>query len=158
MVLCVNTYQQMNSQEHLDKIRDAVVASLKSILVTNKITACGNLYNSIEGKISRQAIEVSFNAYGVAVDEGTGPREPKGGKGFYNEIYEWTKCKGITPHTGTREQMAWAIYKNIWNEGTKANPWIHQFETTLLTFSDDVLKYADTLLDPMDLMLRRAFK
>lgn len=51
---------------------------------------------------------------------------PRGGPGFFNEILQWTKDKGLTPTVGAgedpekaRERMARAIYSKIWQDGTR---------------------------------------
>lgn len=136
----------MTTQEHLNKIKDAVIKAMQQRLVDEDINACGDLTRSFEGKITPHAIEISFYEYGAFVDTGTKPRTSKGGDGFYNEILEWTKCKGLTPTNGTREQMAWAIYKNIWNEGTQPHKWIDTFPKTVLKFQDEILKLTHTYL------------
>ena len=134
----------MTTKQHLNKIKDAVIKAMQQRLVDEDINACGDLSKSFRGKISPSAIEISFNEYGAYVDSGSGSHSNKGGDGFYNQIFEWTKCKGITPTTGTREQLAYAIYTNIWNNGTKPHKWLDEFEKTLLLFDEEILKYVDT--------------
>ena len=113
----------------LHKIGNEIISAMRSDIDAST----GRLSNSIKQKVALSPLgaemSISMLAYGQYVDTGTrgtkGAFGKKGGttinRAFYisPELNGWAKSKGLN---------VWAVAKSIQMYGTKAHPFVHNFE------------------------------
>lgn len=117
-----------------------IVAKAQENLNHNKSVATGVLRNS--GKVLKKqdgSVECGFDChYAGAVEFG----RKAGGMPPVNSIFQWLKKKRIGKEK-ERESMAWAIAKNIRDEGTMAHPFLQpayeQFRGKIREFMQSVI-------------------
>lgn len=95
---------------------------------SNKV-ATGSLLNSIKAIPKQNEIGVQANKYGRYVDSGRKP----GAFPPIKDILVWIKAKGIRTQDKTKEQLAYAIGKNIEKFGIPASNWLTVAEQNIIT-------------------------
>jgi hypothetical protein len=109
--------------EELEQIALDFQSEARAILRKNGNNVTGRLSNSIKIQPAQSTptnivIPVTMLKYGDYVDDGA--ERGAGGQPPVSAIVQWIKLKRITPYKGfTVEQFAWAIAKNIKNEGQR---------------------------------------
>lgn len=96
-----------------------------------------NLDRTVKYQIQKNTISISFNDYGVYVDEG----RKKGEYPPIDELNSWAK---------KHHMNVYAVAENIYENGIKAKPWMERYEKQLLDIDDEtylifvgVTKYVD---------------
>lgn len=147
-----------NTETEIDIQSQRLIDVFQRVLNRKGINASGDLARSFRVTDSgEKGIELSFDGYGVIVDEG---RRPSSKMPPVKPIQDWLRDKGIRPRGGeTIEQLSFAIAKTIQRRGYRPQPFIqmtlNDFAETLALeieqpLADDIEENIQDDLDKID--------
>lgn len=121
-----------NTETEIDIQSQRLIDVFQRVLNRKGINASGDLARSFRVTDSgEKGIELSFDGYGVIVDEG---RRPSSKMPPVKPIQDWLRDRNIRPKGGeTIEQLSFAIAKTIQKKGYRPRPFI---QMTLNDFAE----------------------
>ena len=149
----------------LTRLGRETVSRLKQQLYMDETIATGKLANNIESKAVGNALTITMDAYGGAIDEGirAGKRPPNG-----RRIKEWLKVRGVQlkdyktkryiKHTESNyNKIAFLVSRSISSRGT-----LEKFQFKGSNFIDRAInntlsEFDDTILEAFNKELTKEF-
>ena len=130
----------MTYKQALAKIGENIIADARTTLKKQGHIATGNLYDSMESKISNEQITFELTPYARFVDVG----RKKGKYAPPQAIKDWCKVKGID------QKYAYVINRKIYEEGIEPSLFFtNAFEKNTKNMDDTIDAYVDGLFDEL---------
>lgn len=155
--------------KQLEVLGADIVNNMRRTLTTKRISASGNLRDSIQANVepfknNASTLQISMAGYGTIVDEGRGRTRQKGissrTTGFFADLKSWVRAKlGIT-NKQKLEQVTYLVYRKINQRGFAPKPFIESSINEALRKNQDKIDDAAfrLLINQTDAVLKQYYK
>lgn len=146
-----------------------IVNNMRRTLTTKRISASGNLRDSIQANVEPfrnnvSTLEISMAGYGPIVDEGRGKTRQKGisskTTGFFADLKSWVQAKLGIRDKQKLEQVTYLVYRKINQRGYAPRPFIESSINQALNKNQDKIDDAAfrVLVNETDAALSKFYK
>lgn len=90
-------------EEIIGAFAEDLIQGLQEELQRSGLLATGELYQSFDFEVIRTGLEISFNEYGIYMDQGVPAGRVRPGRDYIRGMMEWARRRGIP------QDVVWAI-------------------------------------------------